>query len=732
MSLNKLDENQIDSIIKVFDVISRHKTIEKNSYDNMKIDKDLYVNLIPDESCMLSIFQEKAKQKLYFLVGRKGIGKTTVFNRVRTECIESFFIKKELEYLKQNRMILPVYMEARNLFSRVAEKINNEVDELQQIEQLIRNLNIEFLEEIGKSYEDIRNLGIIDNFILQKVQNIIDGCVSEISTRKDIFGKDIIEKSKDLLIDLKNSLKKISFDKQSEKLFLKIKTKTNFVNICKNFFQIDIITRMLEKLKNLKEFPLNYMHFLVDDFSELSFLNQKIFIDGLIETLIENKNYKDIIFCFACYPYLYYDGSSITKQYSEIIELDWCKYNKNINTFEEQVNKNIRNLTKLVFKGLNIRLPQIFRIEKDLNIIFEDLPNFLKELFFMTMNNPRLIGLILNYSECKQYLKNRHKISISVIQRAIVFIFKELIYKDYFINISNIHISNFYFSKDKIIFDKLLFDYLIKIIKTKPKDYYSRFFIIDEEIIQDEFDLLKRLELMGFLYRIGVQSTNNRIINYPWNKEKQAKIGIYCLNYGACSYYKLNLEFEKDIEFLIQNRGIYDITETLLDFIKETEHYKCQNPNCGKFWPNIKKFELKNGFLCDNCNSNEIDKIGMTELTKLYNKGEIPEELKKEKDIFESLMKNLNQFQIKLIHTLYIHKEDNKGWMTTDEIGITKRLFPFPLHHISIIRFIRSIKDLDHGKFLIDEIQKGIQSFRISNLGIRFEKYYSWKLNIYN
>jgi len=67
--------------------------------------------------------------------------------------------------------------------------------------------------------------------------------------------------------------------------------------------------------------------------------------------------------------------------------------------------------------------------------------------------------------------------------------------------------------------------------------------------------------------------------------------------------------------------------------------------------------------------------------------------------------------------------------MTTDEIGITKRIFPFSLPHIRIIRIIRTIINLGKAKFLISETEKGKKLYRISNLGIEFEEYCLWKLS---
>ena len=74
----------------------------------------------------------------------------------------------------------------------------------------------------------------------------------------------------------------------------------------------------------------------------------------------------------------------------------------------------------------------------------------------------------------------------------------------------------------------------------------------------------------------------------------------------------------------------------------------------------------------------------------------------------------------------------NKGWMTTDEIGIIKRIFPYQLPHIRVIRIIRSINNSGKAKFLLNESEKGKKLYRISNMGILFEEYCLWKLNLHN
>lgn len=670
MSLNNLKDKDIDKVIEVFKDMARYNNIEKETYDEMLKKKKAYVQLIPDEICIRALFQSIKEKKVNFLIGRRGTGKTTILKRARTECFESFFIKKDLDYLKQEKMVLPIYIEIKNLFLNVLDKISLKGDTIEDLIYLIRNLNIELIRQVEITYDELRELGVISDSLFLKIEDLINKQINNLVNIDSPILKVNNDEIKSYFNNLKTSIEEISYHSDNEKLLFESGKNEELSNIFKNLFDIQVFKELFDDLKLIKDFPLNYVHFLIDDFSEISIVNQKIIIESFVEPLFRNVN--DLCFCIACYPKLYYSGSLKKQQDYQTIELDYCKlYTDELH--ENRLQKGIDTTIQLVFKRLNSELADIFRDVKTLNILFDEVPDFFKHLFFISMNVPRLIGLILSYPKCIMTLKMKSKVSVNTIKEASQFVYREFLYKDYFSSLLKASKSNYYFSEHDIIHDKILIDKLIRVLKDNFKGKPNGFFIIDEDLIED--NLITRLEIMGLLLRLGSLS--------------EKKI-LYCFFYGGCIQNEISFSLEKDLNFWSENENTYNISSVFIDIF----------------------------------NMESLDE------NIIYNQQELPQRYQKEKTNFDEIHHQLNEDQMKIIHTLYLYKDENKGWMAPDEIGITKRIFPFYIPHMRIIRIMRGIRNLGKAKFLIDETEKGKILYRISNFGILFEDYCTWKLKV--
>ncbi|MFX1410363.1 MAG: hypothetical protein ACFFA6_08420 [Promethearchaeota archaeon] len=726
MTLKVLTDDQIEKIIDVFKDISRYKSKERENYDDLVKQKMVYTDIIPHSSCVEALFQTRSERKINYLIGRRGAGKTTLLNRVRIECFESFFIKKDLDYLKEEKMVLPVYVEMKSLFSNIIDKTDTSEDKIEELNQLFKIMNIEFLRQIELAYEELRELGIIDYNIFKKVENIIGDGIKKIEGRKTFISMDIEEEIKNFYIKLKDCIKQISFHVQNDILLNELEKNEKYSIDWKLIFNLDIFKEILNKLKSLKEYPLNYIHFLLDDFSEISILNQKIIIENFIEPIF--KSVQDICFCIACYPNLYYSSSLKINQDYQIIDLDWYNLYSG-GSFKEKIEKCIDILTQILLKRLKNVLPQIFKDERSLDIIFDEKPLFLKHLFFACMNIPRLMGLILSNPICLLSLQLKRKLSINDIKKASIFIFEEYLYKDYFRSLLKKEKSNDFFSEKEIIMDKVIIDFLVEILKVNFKDNHSSCFAIDNFLIQEQLNLLNRLEMLGFLFKIDIQPLSEQKIIFNWQGEHKSFQGLYCFYYGIYAKNDIDFNLNKIIDPWVEFSNKYDITSKLVDRLQEHEFYKCQNIECGKIWPITSELGLKDlNFTCDQCKIGEIKKEGVIDINSLFTKNEIPQIFIRDKNDLDQIATQLNDEQSKIIHTLYLNKDEDKGWMTTDEIGITKRISPFSLPHIRIIRIIRNIRNQGKAKFLMSETEMGKKLYRISNMGILFEQYCLWKL----
>lgn len=672
MSLNDLSENEIEKIIAVFKDLARFNNIERENYDEILKQKKAYVQLIPDNICIKALFQSKTERKINYLIGRKGAGKTTILKRVKTECLESFFIKKDLDYLKQEKMVLPIYIEIKNLFLNVLEKISLKGDIIEDLIYIIKNLNIELIRQVENTYNELRELGVIDDSLFLKIEDLINKQINNLVNKDLTILKVNNEELKNYLAILKRSIEEISYHHDIEKILIQSGKNKELENIFKNLFNINVFKELFKDLKSIKEIQLNYVHFLIDDFSEISIINQKIIIESFVEPLF--RSVSDLCFCIACYPELYYSASLKKEQDYQTIELDCCKIYPN-DTYEGRIQRGIDTSIRLVFKKLNSELPDIFRDVKALNILFDDVSSFFKYLFFMSMNVPRLIGLILSQPKCIMTVKMKSKLSINKIIDASAFVYREFLYRDYFNSLLKESRSNYYFSEHDLIHDKFFLDKLINIMKEGFKGKPNGFFIIDKDFIKTTNNVISRLETMSFLTRLGMISENKM---------------LFCFYYGICVLNNINFSLDKDYNFWNENKNEYNISSLLKD---------------------ISSIESINEKL-------------------LYNQQELPQRYIKEKTNFDEINRQLSEDQMKIIHSLYLYKDENKGWMSPDEIGMTKRVFSFCLPYMRIIRIIRSIRNLGNARFLIDETEKGKIFYRISNQGILFEEYSTWKLNV--
>jgi hypothetical protein len=671
MSLNRLKDEELEKVVEIFRDLSQYNNIEKENYDEMVKQKKIYVPFIPDETCSKALFQSNTDRKINYLVGRRGTGKTTILKNVRTECFESFFIKKDLEHLKQEKMVLPVYIELRNLFLAVLDKISLKGDVIEDLKDLINNLNIQLLRQVEKSYDYLRELGVIHDATFLKIQDLTNKQINILVTSDFPILNEDSENLKTLYQTLKKNIEVISNNEYAEELLVELEGNNRISTFFKNWFKTDLFKALFEDLKLVKDYPLNYIYFLLDDFSEISTINQRIMIESFVEPIF--KNLHASCFCIACYPGLYYSSSWKRNQEYQIVNLDFNQIDSD-KSYEEKIKKGVELSTQLIFKRLNYEFPDLFRDEKSLGILFNDLPNFFNHLFFLSMRIPKLIGLILSHPKCITLLKMKSSLSIDLICKASVDIYTDYIYKDYFSSLFNKSTITSYFSKEEVKRDKIFLDNITHMFKKLHSKNSNGFFIIDKNLNSIASKILSRLEFLGFIFRLNNISEN---------------VILYCFYYGYCLKHELTFHKDEKIDYWITNAEENNISD---DF---------------------------NSIL------SKID----TDDNKIFNSKDIPQRFVRQSSIFEEIITQLTEQQLKILHTLYLQKDQNKGWMTPEEIGTKKRNFPYYIPHMRIMRIIRDIRNSGKARFLVDETEKGKILFRLSNLGILFEEYINWKLN---
>lgn len=380
-----------------------------------------------------------------------------------------------------------------------------------------------------------------------------------------------------------------------------------------------------------------------------------------------------------------------------------------------------------------MELPNTFKTIADVDLLFDiSYPQFYLHLYYLTMNIPRFIGEILNYTQCKRSLKNRSKIKISEIRDASKDLYKSSILYNYFELKS-------YFTENLIESDRALWNYLIKLqrdLKFNKKS--SGFLIIDEEVIEKDLCLLARLEMMGFLFKIDSRPGKTPYKIYKVEESKTRKQGFYCMYYGACEYNDIPFNLRNDPDFWRDNPGTYHISRQLLKFIENQEWFECEN--CRHKWVITEERNIKNylNFECnktDECKEKSAKIIRKRRFTPKVLITAPPEKFKPFIDDFEQILSDLDKNEKIVLHTLFRFKDEefpdrDKGVMFANEIGTTKRISPFSLHYNTVNKICRDLGMLYSSLGLIEDIHRHNNKniYNLTDKGLLLKEYEDWKI----
>lgn len=250
MSNINLSAKEANQVVDVFSKISRYKIL--SGYKEMKYQKSIYTDPNPNNPLVKQIFLIKDRDKVVFLVGRRGTGKTTILNRTRIECLESFSKGKDLEFLSNER-ILSVYIDIKSVYENAIKKLTGKNDDFEEVDKRLKLILIEILEQFNYSYEELSSLGKIDGKIRKKIQTIIAQGVDDIIHGKSIVPLTKTDKIKEFFLLIKDHLQKVDL-----KIFsVETREVQKDDEKWKNLFESTIFLNTIRKLRDLKEFPIN-------------------------------------------------------------------------------------------------------------------------------------------------------------------------------------------------------------------------------------------------------------------------------------------------------------------------------------------------------------------------------------------------------------------------------------------------------------------------------------------
>ncbi|BAI70937.1 hypothetical protein AZL_002990 [Azospirillum sp. B510] len=606
-------EKQLDAFHQAAASLKLYSRSELSDESNRSIIEQLYVDPLPNDQ----VFKTLLADNTTLIIGRKGTGKSTIFQRAQHEI------------RKNKKNIISSYMDIRNVYeaSQVdsatiekAAQLNSTLpaDEIKRLmlylsffralisgirEDLYKQVELSFLSRLkerfmGSAKEIFSNL----DEILQRLSNpkfeSISGFVSietaavEKYTNKKIFGASL---------DSSLSLEKPSLSLKSEakgEFGDEHSFDEKYANV---MMRVVGINEIIDELKNvLDTIGVKYLYVFLDDFSELPLPEMKIVVNAIISPFTRWSEF--IRFKIAGYPGRIYLGS-LDKTKIEEVYLDiHAMYGSNdVSTMEE---KSIHFTKRIVEKRLS------YYCGKDAEAFFDTSSSDIwRTMFYSTVANPRILGHIMLYAYESNLLFQK-PIGIKAIQEAAKRYYEEKVSSFFssgrFRDTSFHERSSIYSLKELleaiVSRSKELKNYkdsrITKVISGRTPS--SHFFVLTTYD-----DLLTTLELSFFVTKYYEQSDRDG-----------RRVSVYCLNYGLCEKFQIAFGRPLNHPMIREARAyfierIFDYNGIIRAYLQKNQEIKCDSCHTAFDIDKLSALQMF-GMKCPSCASGRVSVVNLS------------------------------------------------------------------------------------------------------------------------
>jgi hypothetical protein len=579
---------------------------------NKSLIKDLYVDPLPSEH----VFNTVLKSNTTFLIGRKGTGKSTVFQRVQYE-------------LRQMKGYASAYVDIKTVFEASAtdqellpmlgpDTLNSEqIQRLSLYRAFIKAVITEIKEEIKKKLRGSAWEWLKDTFtsssdeLFESLDDLLEKAdaaefTSVLGIKRETLSntaghKRAIETTTQAgaTVSKLPSFSGSASKKQSSESTLN--AEVTYGDVLMRVFNIKEVLLRLKTVLNTV--GIKHLFVFVDDFSELPEDAMAVVVDTLLAPL-NNWSEELIKFKIAAYPNRVYYGQ-IDKTKIDEIYLDLYRLygTSDVSAMEE---KAIDFTKRLV----NSRLQYFAECGLE-PFIESDEESIWKLFFYASMGNPRILGHLLYYLH-ESHLIYSNKVGIKAIRDAAGRYYEEKI-EPYFKISKFLHES---FGERASLFSlKELLESIVHRARelkrhresavmrdlqgTPPTSHFH--------VAVELESLLATLELNFFLTKY-----------YEMSDRDGRKVAVYALSFGLCQKYAIAFgrPTEKREHRLYFVERIFDYTPLLRDFMKQNQEIRCATCDTTfelDMLDALKLFEMR----CPSCKSGTC---ALTNLSRKYEK----------------------------------------------------------------------------------------------------------------
>ncbi|HGM5808453.1 TPA: hypothetical protein ACKP33_004753 [Serratia marcescens] len=613
-----------NKFLRVAESLRKFQRAELREFENELGEKPVdavYVDPLPDNAVLGTVLSGNTT----FLFGRKGTGKSTIIARAQSE----IRLKKES---------LSVYLDVKSInesskTSEIISKINTDYDlsnEIIQPHLMRKSFLIEIFSRLvdeidsickktsvlgkvfgkNKRYEELKNelnqlkdqvrSGIMTSAELPILQLI----EREAKKRQQSTVKENLAKSVSINIGVDETSLKTDFKSEDiEEVLDDNEVYEKYSSAVLRTFPYQEFIQKLSMILN--ELSFDNLILFFDDFSELNWVDQRLFVDVILAPLNNTSNEK-IKLKVAAYPGRVYYGN-IDPGKIDILNLDFYHLYKSsdVQTMEQRATDYTRRLIENRFKVFGINPDDYF-----LNI--SEIEEYYSLLFQVSFNVPRIIGHILHSCYLDQISRNE-KITLQSIK---------LSSRKYYNNIlmayfdrKNRYATEPFSRKLDRHNQQLLLQRIInesKSLKTRistGKVGGTYFYGLSNPPVS-HFTVYPTLEPM-----LSSLELNFLVTKYHEMRDKSGEdVSVYCLNYGLCEDERLSWGYPKgrrdDRSYFVQRCFSYN--SVIHQFLAATLTIKCDN--CDATFPIEEKEKIEYfDWLCKECKTGRCKVVSLSE-----------------------------------------------------------------------------------------------------------------------
>jgi len=594
----------------------RRADLRDDVTDKTLIDK-LYVDPLQNDAVLETMLRESTT----FLIGRKGTGKSTIFQRTqhqlraRSNSVSAYVDIKTVFEAADVDPALPAQL-AKTGIALSEESLRKVLLYRAFIRAVFTDVKRELKEQVSSGFFEsiLSKIGFKKSDVTGSIEELLDGAFETQITDVAVLKNVNVKKSRETEgtkkaagggkigseIEAKGlkATAELNYSRESSTLQKDVSSE-DYADLLLRTFNINKIIEDLGSI--LKSIGIRKLYIFIDDFSELPEEAMRVFVDTVLAPL-NNWSNELIKFKIAAYPGRIYFGKIDPTKVDEIhLDLYRLYGDRDLTTMEDKAADFTRRLIDSRFA---------YYLNTDFASFCDSDPDaVIRQLFFASMANPRILGHIL--TNLRDSTTAYHQpIGTRAVQDASAKYYEEKV--EPFFGIQKFAHESF--SERSSIFSlKELLESIVKrardlrdykeskVTKSIAGRTPSSHFHISKSLDPS----LRTLELNFFL-----------TLYYEMKDRDGNKVSIYALNHGLCTKYTISFGRplgHRELRLYFVER-IFDYTSIVRRFLESNQEIKCDD--CGTIYGLDKLDSLVMfGMLCPACRRGTCE---VTNLSKKY------------------------------------------------------------------------------------------------------------------